>query len=81
MKNDYLGQMTEMEQADVIMEKGVKIGNRTDGFYSILLFQVGSFYAEIFYHSHFNVIIKIKTFSNTDLLEPYLQQIELPDLL
>ena len=80
MKPDYLGQMTEMEQADVIMEKGVLVGKRTNGFYNILLFQVDSFYAEIYYHSHFNVIIKIRTFSNTDALEPYLQQIEISSL-
>ncbi len=80
MKEDYLGQMTELEQADVIMEQGVFIGKRTDGFYNILLFQVDAFYAEIFYHSHFNVIIKIKTFRDTEALEPYLQQIEISGL-
>lgn len=80
MKPDYLGQMTQMEQADVIMEKGVLVAKRTDGFYNILLFQVDSFYAEIYYHSHFNVIIKIRTFSNTNALEPYLAQIEIANL-
>lgn len=80
MNPDYLGQMTEMEQADVIWEKGVLIGKRKDGFYNILLFQVDAFYAEIFYHSHFNVIIQIRTFSNTAELEPYLQAISLADL-
>lgn len=81
MRQNYLGQMTEMEQADLIMEKGALVGKRTDGFYNILLFQVDSFYAEIYYHSHFNVIIKIKTFRNTDALEPYLAQIEISKLL
>ncbi|MGV3658079.1 MAG: hypothetical protein ACO1NX_08995 [Chitinophagaceae bacterium] len=80
MKEDYLGQMTELEQADVIMDRGVFIGKRTDGFYNILLFQVDAFYAEIYYHSHFNVIIKIKTFRDTEALEPYLQQIQISGL-
>jgi len=81
MKLHSLGQMSELEQADLIMENGVLIGKRTDGFYKILLFQVNAFYAEIYYHSHFNVIIKIKTFSHTEALEPYLSQIEISDLL
>jgi len=76
-----LGHLDELEQADVIWEQGVLIDERKDDFYNILLFQVEGFYAEIYYHSHFNVIIKIKTFSDTRLLEPYLQAIALDDLL
>ena len=81
MKRDYLGQLDEIEQADIIWESGVMIGKRTDAYYNVLLFQVEGFYAEIYYHSHFNVIIKIKTFSSTDQLEPYLQAIQLDELL
>ncbi len=76
-----LGHLDELEQADVIWEQGVLIGERKDAFYNILLFQVDAFYAEIYYHSHFNVIIKIKSFSDTNLLEPYLPHIQLEDLL
>lgn len=81
MKRGYLGQLDEIEQADIIQETGVMIGKRKDEYHNILLFQVEGFYAEIYYHSHFNVIIKIKTFSNTNNLEPYLQAINLDDLL
>jgi hypothetical protein len=76
-----LGHLDEMEQADVIWEQGVLIGERKDEFYKILLFQVDAFYAEIYYHSHFNVIIKIVSFSDTNRLDPYLQNISLGDLL
>ena len=55
------------------------IGKRKDDYYNVLLFQVDGFYAEIYYHSHFNVIIKIKTFSDTSQLEPYLQAISVAD--
>jgi hypothetical protein len=76
-----LGHLDEMEQADVIWEQGVLIGERKDEFYKILLFQVDAFYAEIYYHTHFNVIIKIVSFSDTNRLDPYLQNISLVDLL
>lgn len=81
MKRDYLGQLDEIDQAELIWESGVLIGKRKDDYYNVLLFQVDAFYAEIYYHSHFNVIIKIETFSNTAELEPYLQTISISDLL
>ena len=81
MKRDALKQLEEMKQADIIWERGALIGKRADGFYKVLLFQVDAFYAEIFYHTHFNVIIKIRTFSNTDQLEPYLKKIDITALI
>lgn len=81
MKRDVLKQMEEMKQADIIWEKGALICMRKEGFYKILLFQVDAFYAEIFYHTHFNVIIKIRTFSDTEQLEPYLKNIDIVDLI
>ena len=81
MKRDYLGGLDEIDQADVIWESGVLIGKRKDEYYNVLLFQVDGFYAEIYYHSHFNVINKIKTFSDTAELEPYLQAISISELL
>ena len=81
MKPDYLGHLDEIDQADLICESGVFIGKRKDEYYNVLLFQVHGFYAEIFYHSHFNVIIKVNTFSDTDALEPYLQAISIDSLL
>jgi len=80
MKPDYLGQLDELDQADLIWETGVLIGKRKNGYYNILLFQIDAFYAEIYYHAHFNVVIRIKTFTNTDQLEPYLQQIAIEQL-
>ena len=81
MKKDFLGQLNELDQADIIWDQGVLIGKRNDGFYKILLFQVDAFYAEMYYHAHFNVIIRIKTFTGTEGLEPYLQQIQIDHLL
>lgn len=81
MKRFTLSQLNETDQADLIMETGVLIGKRKDDYYNVLLFQIDAFYAEIFYHSHFNVIIKVETFSNTSKLEPYLAKISIKDLL
>jgi hypothetical protein len=73
-------QLSEARQTDVIWEDGTFLDRRSEGFYNVLLFQIDDFYTEVYYHAHFNVIIKIESFSDTDRLEPYLDHIKLPEL-
>jgi hypothetical protein len=80
MTSSYFDQLTESRQTDVIWESGVYLDRRKEGFYNVLLFQVDDFYTEIYYHSHFNVIIRIVSFSDTDHLAPYLDKINLHSL-
>ena len=76
----FFDQLSEAKQTDVIWETGVLLDRRTESFYNILLFQIEGFYTEVWYHSHFNVIIKIESFSDTDRLEPYLKSLSLDSL-
>ena len=73
--------MNESDQFDTIEHKGVLIAEREDNFYNLRLYQMGYFYVEVYHHSHFNVIVKIKSFTNTDLLEPYFEGIDIDALL
>ena len=81
MTASYFDQLSENLQTDVIWESGAFLDRRSEGYYTILLFQIEGFYAEVYYHSHFNVIIKIETFSDTDRLAPYFDKVNLQDLL
>lgn len=74
------GQLAEEAQTNLIWESGVFLARRDKGYYKILLFQLEGFYAEVWYHAHFNVLIKVESFSDTDLLEPYFDKIELAGL-
>lgn len=78
MTCSYFDQLSEAAQTNVIWEDGILLDRRTDGFYNVLLFQIEGFYTEVWYHSHFNVIIKIESFHDTERLAPYLEEIELP---
>ncbi len=71
----------EVEQHRKTWEKGILIAERKNRFYTIYLYQVNSFYIEVYRHSHFNVITKVKRFTNTSLLQPYLQNISIDSLL
>ncbi len=73
-------QLSEAAQTDVIWETGTFLDRRSEAYYNVLLFQIDDFYTEVWYHAHFNVIIKIESFGDTDRLAPYLAKIELSSL-
>ena len=71
----------ESEQFEIIEQKGVFLAEREEGFYTIRLYQIDGFYAEIFCHSHFNVIVRTRAFASVRALQPYLKAINVADLL
>jgi hypothetical protein len=73
--------LDENEKANTIWSKGVLIGERADAFHKIMLYQVDAFYVEVYHHTHFNVITKMQSFSSTHKLQPYLEAINLDDLV
>jgi hypothetical protein len=72
--------LNEMEQAEVVWAS-TNIGERRDKEHTILLYQVDSFYVEVFYHRKNNVISRTRSFSNPDQLEPYMVHINILQLL
>ena len=71
--------LDEMEQAEAVWS-GVHLGERQDEEHSILLYQIDSFYVEVYYHREYNVIRRIRSFSSLDQLAPYLSQIDISEL-
>ena len=80
MTENTFNSLSEDEQSDVISKKGVLISVRKTDDYRVLLYQIEGFYAEVFYHPTSNAI-KIKSFSSTENLQPYLSQISLNGLV
>ena len=73
--------LDENEQAQVVREKGVLVGERQQKNHKLLLYQIDAFYVEAYLHTHFNVITKFRSFQNQKYLEPYLKEIEIDRLL
>lgn len=69
-----------MEQHEAIWEHGVHIGERIEGEYKIILYQLFSFYAELYYHMEYNVLRRLRSFSSTECLDAYIQQFDLTEL-
>ncbi len=73
--------MNEKEQLDAIEQFGVLIAEREASFCHVRLYQIDNFYVELYHHTHFNVTVKINSFTNTDFLDSYLQNIDIDSIL
>lgn len=76
---DFL-QLSESEQFDLLQKEGVHVGKRKVGHQSVLLFQLYSFYVEVYYKQYRKVVDHIRTSESTEILQPYLDQIHIRDL-
>ena len=73
--------LDEVRQIELLWSAGVLIGSRQEGFHKILLYQIDSFYVEVYYQYFQGKMVKIKSFSETDSLDPYLKCINIEPLL
>lgn len=71
-------QLDEMEQAEALWD-AAQIGTYTDETYQYTCYQIDAFYVETKRHIEFDVLHGLRSFTNPDLLKPYLNQIILPD--
>ncbi len=42
-----------------------------------MLYQIDSFYVEVYYHKEYSVIRRFRLFSTIDQLQPYIDQIDI----
>ena len=69
--------LSDREQLDLLQDQGTYIGKRKERALTLLLFQLEGFYIEIWYQKHRFHILRVRCFSSTLLLEPYLDQIDI----
>jgi hypothetical protein len=69
------------EQAGIICDEGVLLAERTEDDNLVVLYAVGSFYVEVFYRNADSEIIKFRSFQSVQFLEPYLEQINIDQLV
>jgi hypothetical protein len=66
---------------DLVFETGTYLSSRRDTEYTIELYQLESFYVEVFYTYGKSRMVYIRAFSCLNDLEPYLTSINLSSLL
>jgi hypothetical protein len=81
MKLLHFQQLTFDEKVHTIYNHGVYIGKRKLDGLTILLYQVAGFYVELVYKKYRNSILKLHCFDSTEFLNPYLDAINLEDIV
>jgi len=72
--------LSEMEQIEAIWTVPA-IAERTENGYKIFLFQLDSFYVELYHHMERDSTEKIRSFASEEHLFPYLAKINIDKLL
>lgn len=73
--------LSNNEQINLLYQHGVYIGKRKVNGTIAVLYQLESFYVEIFYRRYRQYIKHIYYFTSTDQLLPYLKQIDVEELI
>ena len=72
--------LQEQEQIDLLYKNGMFIGKRKEGCCIILLYQYESFYVEVVYRKYRRHVKQLHCSDSTELLDPYLEQIDVKNL-
>jgi len=70
-----------MEQAEVLWNHGVELGQRVDEEHRITLYQIHGFYLEVYHHIQDDVVKRYRSFSSVAQLAPYIDNLNISDLL
>lgn len=73
--------LPEDKQIEALYQSGVYIGKRKEDFSIILLYQLESFYVEVYYRKYRSHVKKLHSFDSTELLDPYLEHIDVENLV
>ena len=72
--------LDEAEQHEALWDHGVMIGDRIELEHRIILYQLFSFYVELYYHIEYNVLRRLRSFSSTEPLDAYISKFDLRSL-
>ena len=81
MKDHQFLHLEESAQPSALWEKGIFLAERLQGFHNIKLYQLDERYIEVTFHTHFNVVLRVSSFTDTHYLEPYLNSVDITSLL
>jgi hypothetical protein len=71
--------LRQSEQVEVVYNDGVYIGNRQEPGFIIILYQIHDFYVEMFFFEC--ELLDVKSFRSIDLLDPYLETIDISGIV
>jgi hypothetical protein len=73
--------LDDHQQVDMLYSQGAYLAKRRCGHLRVILYQLDSFYIEVYYSKYRTVIQTLKSFHSVEHLGPYLELIDLGDLV
>jgi hypothetical protein len=81
MTYQQFDRLSAKEQTDLVWTHGVHLAERQEGRFTVILYQMDGFYIELFYTRHGKRRPVVRSFMDTDFLEPYLINIDVNEWL
>lgn len=78
---EHFNTLNKEDQQDFLLAHGIFLAERQDGPFKIMLYQVDNFYVEVHFFNLYNKVAFFSAFEDTDALEPYLEQINVTQIL
>ena len=73
--------LPEQDQIDILYQFGIYIGKHKQAVSINLLYQLEGFYVEVFYRKYRSHVKHLHCFESTEFLDPYLEQIDVENLV
>jgi len=73
--------LPDKEQFDLLSQHGVYVGKRKEDEMTMVLYQLHTYYVEIFYKQYRKQVSHMRFFTSTDEIQPYLEQIDVQRLI
>lgn len=73
--------LDQQEQIDLLYKEGSYIGKRRQSSYTLVLYQLDGFYVEVIYRKYRRFVYRIHAFNSVSGIEPYLQHIDVQELV
>jgi hypothetical protein len=73
--------LDDSQKGEALIRYGVLLAERFTIGLKVLLFQIDQFYIEAYFNNTYKIIQGLKSFTNDEGLDPYLQQIDITELM
>jgi hypothetical protein len=80
MNLNHFRLLPKKEQFELLSQHGVYVGKRKKDELTTVLYQLDTYYVEIFYKQYRKHVSHVRFLTSTDEIQPYLEQIDLQRL-
>lgn len=81
MTQEQFTRQTKAVQRNLLLTKGSFLDERQTRNHDVMLYELEDFYAEAYFVKNTNKAVFFKSFTDTDLLEPYLKTVDISELV